>query len=595
MKKRLCGLLAGILLLTGCRDLAVGTEPVEGTVDVTQPSVDLQVSDTDMFTDRDSRAEWSEGTVISLEGDRAVCDAASVTVSGTTVTIKGDGTYILRGTLEEGQIIVEAGESHKPQLVLDGASITCTTGAALLIREADKVFVTLAEGSENVLTGSGFPEEENVDGAVFSSQDLTFNGSGSLQVSSPEGHGIVCKDDLKITGGSYRVESTSHGLDANDSVRIRAGELTVDAGKDGIHAEHSEDASLGFVYISGGSLDIEAEGDGISASAHLQILGGSLDILAGGGYENGASHSSSGWGDFMGDGGGGMRPPNRRTAETETVTETASSSMKGMKAGTQLQVAGGSITIDAADDGIHSNGAVEIRGGDIQIATGDDGIHGETDLTVTAGTIQITESYEGLEALDILIQGGDISIVASDDGINAAGGTDSSGTGGRDQMFGGGRPGGMGGMGGMSGSSDGSIVVEDGKITVQSSGDGMDANGYLRIDGGYTVVCGPNMGDTATLDYDTSGTITGGVFIGTGASGMAQTFSENEQGVLAVSVGQGSGAGTKISVSDDTGKALVSFQPELDFSVIIISTPDLVSGHSYHVTVGDVEGDLEAY
>lgn len=589
MKKWLCGLLACVSLLTGCHAPAEESVSTEGGQVVTQPSVDLQVSDTDMFTERDSRSEWSDGVVIGLEGDRVACDDASVTVSGTTVTIKGDGTYILRGTLEEGQIIVEADQSHKPQLVLDGVSVTCTTGAALLIREADKVFVTLAEGSENVLTGSGFPEEENVDGAVFSKQDLVFNGSGSLQVTSPEGHGIVCKDDLKITGGVYRVESASHGLDANDSVRIRAGELTVDAGKDGIHAEHSEDASLGFVYISGGSLDIEAEGDGISASAYLQVLGGTLDILAGGGHENGESHSSGGWGDFMGGGGGGMRQPGRRTVETETVTETESSSMKGLKAGTQLQVAGGSITIDAADDGIHSNGAVEICGGDIQITTGDDGIHGETDLTVTAGTIRITESYEGLEALNILIQGGDISLVASDDGINAAGGTDNSGTGGRDQMFGGGK------LGGMGGSSNGSIVVEDGRIDVQSSGDGMDANGYLRIDGGYTVVCGPNSGDTATLDYDTSGTITGGVFIGTGASGMAQTFSENEQGVLAVSVGQGIGAGTEITVSDDTGKELVSFQPELDFSVIIISTPELVTGQTYHVVVGDVDGDLEAY
>lgn len=588
MKKWLCGLLACVSLLAGCQAPAVETKPVEGTEAVTQPSVDLQVSDTDMFTDRDSRAEWSGGVEVLLEGDRAVCDAATVTISGTTVTIQGDGTYILRGTLEEGQIIVEAGESDKPQLVLDGASVTCTTGAALWIREADKVFVTLAQGSENVLTGSGFPEEDNVDGAVFSSQDLVFNGSGSLQVTSAQGHGIVCKDDLKITGGVYRVESASHGLDANDSVRIRAGELTVDAGKDGIHAEHSEDAALGFVYISGGTLDIEAEGDGISASAHLQLLGGTVDILAGGGHENGESHSSGGWGDFMGGGGGGgMRPPDRRTVVEETAEETASSSMKGLKAGTQLQVAGGSLTIDAADDGIHSNGAVEICGGQIQIATGDDGIHGETELTVTAGTIQITESYEGLEALDILIQGGDISIVASDDGLNAAGGTDNSGSGGRDQMF--------GGHGGMGGSSNGSIVVEDGQLHVQSSGDGMDANGYLRIEGGYTVICGPNSGDTATLDYDTSGTITGGVFIGTGASGMAQTFSDNEQGVLAVSVGQGSDAGTEICVSDATGKELVSFQPELPFSVIIFSTPELVSGQTYHVSVGDVEGELEAY
>ena len=122
----------------------------------------------------------------------------------------------------------------------------------------------------------------------------------------------------------------------------------------------------------------------------------------------------------------------------------------------------------------------------------------------------------------------------------------------------------------------------------------MDANGYLEINGGKTVICGPNRGDTATLDYNTSGSINGGIFIGTGAAGMAQTFSDNTQGVLAVQVGQGQ-SGATITVSDKDGKELVSYTPELPFSVIIFSTPEMVSGQTYHITVGDVEGDMAAY
>ena len=611
--KRILSLIAVFsLLLAGCNVLTpidTPTQPDQGLIpgstsgntDRTPVDVEFDKTDDEMFTDRDEQDSYTEGNsvIISLNGDSVSCSSGSVVVSGTTVTITDEGTYILRGSLSDGMIIVDAEETDKPQLVLDGASVTSVTSAALYILEADKVFVTLAEGTENVFANGGSftaIDENNIDAAVFSKQDLTFNGAGHLTVTSPVGHGIVSKDDLVFTDGTYTVNCASHGLDVNDSVRIKGAALTIDAGKDGIHAEDSDDATTGFVYISGGSVNIEAEGDGISAEAYMQIAGGTIEILAGGGYENGESHSSSGFGDFMG---GGMSPggmgggrPGGRSATSTAAAATAddgSSSMKGLKATGGLLIEDGSLSIDSADDGIHSNTVAVINGGTISIASGDDGIHAETDLTITAGTINITQSYEGLEAQNVLITGGDISLVASDDGINAAGGTDSSGTGGRDQMFGG-----MGGHGGMSSSSNGSIVINGGNLYVQASGDGMDANGYLEITGGYTVVCGPNSGDTATLDYDTSATITGGVFIGTGASGMAQTFSSNTQGVLAVSVGSGQSSGVKITVSDSSGKELVSYEPKLAFSVIIFSTPELVSGQSYHVTVGSIEGDITA-
>lgn len=603
MKKAVALLLALTVLLAGCGVL----EPVDSTASTgtsageTAPTgpvmVDFAQTDGDMFTERDERTAYTEqsSAVISLNGDSVSCNSNKVSVSGTTVTISGEGTYILRGTLNDGMIVVNAGEQDKPQIVLDGASVTSGTSAALYVLQADKVFVTLAEGTENTLANGGSftaIDENNIDGAVFSKQDLTFNGSGSLTINSPTGHGIVCKDDLVITGGRYTVNSASHGLDANDSVRIKNGSFSIDAGKDGIHAEDADNPATGFVYVSGGTMDIEAEGDGISAALYAQIENGQIDVLAGGGYENGESHSSGGFGDFMGGGmgPGGMLPgghrPGERTVEA-TTTDDSGTSMKGLKADGGILISNGTLNMDSADDGIHSNAAVTINGGTMTIASGDDGIHGETELTITAGTIEITESYEGLEAQNMLVSGGKITLKATDDGLNAAGGVDSSGAGGRDQMFGGGRPGGMGGAG------NGSIVITGGELYVQASGDGMDANGYLEITGGYTVVCGPNQGDTATLDYDTSATISGGVFIGTGASGMAQSFSANTQGVIAVRA-DGQPAGVKITVSDSDGKELVSYQPELAFSVVIFSTPELVSGQSYRVTVGDIEGDIAA-
>ena len=158
--------------------------------------------------------------------------------------------------------------------------------------------------------------------------------------------------------------------------------------------------------------------------------------------------------------------------------------------------------------------------------------------------------------------------------------------------MGGGRPGG-GGFGGMSGNSNGSIKVSGGNLYINSSGDGMDANGTLEISGGYTVVVGPTQGDTATLDYDTSGIITGGTFIGTGASGMAQTFSDSKQGVVAVSVGN-QPAGTQIILKDKNGNTVLEHTPELNFAVVILSSPDMTKGENYTITVGTQSGEFEA-
>ena len=399
-----------------------------------------------------------------------------------------------------------------------------------------------------------------------------------------------------MTGGNYTINSASHGLDANDSIRIAGATVTVDAGKDAIHAENSDDPSKGFVYISSGNIKAEAEGDGIAAGAYMHIAGGTLDLLVGGGAENGSKASSGNYGGFMGGGHGGGRRPGENQ-DTTTAEDTVS--MKGLKATNSLLVSDGNLTINSADDAIHSDVSVIINGGTFAMASGDDAVHAEENLTITAGKMVISECYEGLEALHVDVQGGDIKLNASDDGLNAAGGTDQSGTtGGRDGMFGdpggmgGGRPGG-GGPGGISSNSNGSIKVSGGNLYIYSSGDGMDANGTLEISGGYTVVVGPTQGDTATLDYDTSGVISGGTFIGTGAQGMAQTFSDSEQGVVAINAGN-QAAGTKILLEDSKGNTIISYEPESDFEVVILSTPEMKKGDTYTLTVGTDTGEFEA-
>lgn len=595
-KNRLALLLVALLVLSGCGNGAGSEENAD-----------------DIFSDRDFEAEYdvSKSAVITLNGSSGQCDSDAVEISGGVITIKDEGTYILSGSLDDGMIVVDADEDDKTQVVLDGVSIHSNTSAPIYIKQADKVFVTLTEGSQNSLSNSGSFEaidENEIDAVIFSKEDLTLNGVGVLTISSPAGHGIVSKDELAVTGGSYEITCASHGLSGKDGVGIAGGTFNVTSGKDGVHAENNDDSTLGYVYIKGGTFEITSIGDGISAESTLQIDGGVFDIKAGGGSENAPEHSSE-WGDFGGFGGmggpgnmggfdgemprdmGGKKPekPMEKSAEMpegmpelpENMpempenTEDTTVSGKGLKA-TGLIVNGGTFKIDAADDGVHANGAVSVNGGVFVIATGDDGFHADETLTIAGGTIDISTSYEGLEGLHVVVSGGEISLAASDDGLNAAGGMDSSG------------------FRGKSGNaSNGSITISGGNLYVKASGDGIDANGTLSITGGNTVVCGPNRGDTATLDYDTSASITGGTFVGSGAMMMAQTFSDSTQGVLSVNVGNMM-AGTELTVTDKSGNVLMTVTPELDFSVVIFSSDKMISGETYVLTAGSEKAEFTA-
>ena len=592
----LCLLLVAALLISGCSNQR---GVIDMVADTTQANVPTQIDSSDLFSDRDYEVGFdeSQSAVISLNGDSAACSSDAVQISGSTVTITDEGTYILSGTLNDGMIIVDSENTDKTQLVLNGVTIHSESSSPIYILQSDKVFITLAPDSANTLSNGGTftaIDENNIDAVIFSKEDVTLNGSGTLTITSPAGHGIVSKDSLTITSGIYDISSASHALSGKDDVCIANAAFTIASGKDGIHAENEDDTAKGFVYIESGTFEISAEGDGISASANIQIQGGSFDITSGGGSVNAAKKTSDSWGGF----GGGRHPGEDRGGNpmggtTSTDTEEDSTSIKGIKAAAGLVINGGTFTIDSADDAVHSNANITVGGGAFEIASGDDAFHADETLTITSGTINITESYEGLEGLHIDVSGGDITLVASDDGLNAAGGTDQSGFGGMrgGDQFGGGRPNGMGGMG--SGNSGGSITISGGTIHITASGDGIDANGTLTISGGFTTVCGPTMGDTATLDYDVSAVITGGTFIGTGASGMAQTFSDSEQGVIAVSVGNQS-AGTQITLTDSNGDIVISHAPDLSFGVVILSSPDIIKGEIYTITVGSASGEFAA-
>lgn len=303
-RKRLCALLGSAVILSMTVTACSGT--ATDSTDTTESQQAVSTGDTlsydDMFTDRDLDVgyEESDSVKISLSDDSTTVSSGSldnsstddtvdgVTVDGNVITITSGGTYIISGTLTEGQLVVDA-DDEKVQLVLDNADITCATSAAIYVKSAGKTFITLAEGSENILMNTAEFEaidDNNIDAVIFSKDDLALNGSGTLTINSENGHGIVSKDDLKITGGTYNITAASHALSGKDSVRIAAGTFNLVSGKDGIHSENADDSSKGYVYIAGGEFTVDSTGDGIDASNIVQIDDGTFDITAGGGVEN---------------------------------------------------------------------------------------------------------------------------------------------------------------------------------------------------------------------------------------------------------------------------------------------------------------------
>lgn len=501
MKRKvvLAFLLTGALVLSGCSKTNNSNETSSGSTSTDSSAQGIDVSN--MFSDRDKEIGYDEenSTVIKLSDDSTTCDSDAVQISGNTVTIIDEGTYILSGTLTDGMVIVDAEDTDKVQLVLDGVDITSAESAAIYVREADKVFITTASDSQNTLTNGGTYtaiDDNNIDAAIFSKSDLTLNGAGSLTITAKAGHGVVSKDDLVLTSRTYQIDAASHGLSGKDSVRIASGSYTIVSGKDGIHAENADDTSLGFVYLADGTFDITSDGDGISAGNWLQADGGVYTVKAGGGSEN-VQKSDGEW----------QFGPGQQTESTDT-TEEDTVSMKAIKAAGELILKGGKYSLDSADDTIHSNANITISDGEFTLASGDDGIHADSATIISGGTIDITESYEGIEGLSI------------------------------------------------------------------------------DITGGETYVSGPTNDGNSALDYNGTGTVTGGIFIAAGSSGMAENFGDSStQGVMMVTVNS-QAAGSAVSLSDSSGNELVSWTPEKEYTSVIISCPEITTGQEYTLTTG---------
>ncbi len=382
----------------GSADAENTSVKTEMTVEEMQAAIDEAMSDaaidiTDMFTKRDLAGTYdeSEAVKITLSGKTAACNSSNVQIEDGVVTIKAAGVYVLSGTLTDGTIVVDAGDDDKVQLVLDGVSIMAADYAAIYAKNADKVFVTLAEGAGNSLTVSGDyvqTDDNNVDAVIFAKCDLTLNGTGSLTVKDNMGHGIVAKDDLVVTGGTYTIYSQDHCLNGKDSVRIADGTFNLSCDEDGIHAGN-DDQQDGYVYIEGGDINISVGDDALHAEGLLIITGGDIDVskscegvegykilVTGGdidvvssddGFNAAGGSSGSGY-NHDGFGGGPGMDGVDMDADSDAY----------------ILITGGTININADGDGIDSNGCIGITGGSVYVLGSSDNGNGAMDYGICA-------------------------------------------------------------------------------------------------------------------------------------------------------------------------------------------------------------------
>jgi hypothetical protein len=436
--KFIAAIMAATLVFSACGNTSTTNDNnAQDAVDTTVSSSGVSISGTgtlgegssiidldDLFSDRDLSGEYdaSECGSITLADNASQSDAKGVTIDGNTITITKEGDYILEGSLSNGMVIVDVDKSDKVQLVLNGVDINSDTSAAIYVAGVDKVFVTLADGTQNTLSNGGSfvaIDDNNIDAVIFSKDDLTLNGTGSLTINSPSGHGVVSKDDLVIANGTYNITASSHGFAGKDSVAINNGTFNVTAGKDGIHSENDDDDEVGYVYIGDGSFNFSVESDGISAVNEIYIAGGNIVISKSyEGLEARLVNIVGGLIDITSSDDGINATDKRSTATSQSGDNAELKDMSENKGQEQPQgqkpdnngggfggrggfggggdpmgdtqedaninIAGGIIYINAEGDGVDSNGYFTMSGGELYVTGPSNGGNGALDYGISA-------------------------------------------------------------------------------------------------------------------------------------------------------------------------------------------------------------------
>lgn len=600
-------ILTMCLMTAGCARNSTSTTTASGGE--TTITSGITKEDTDV-----THADDAENYRVSITGNFTVTSDTSdgVTQSGSVYTITKAGEYTVAGLLSEGQLIVDAGDEDEVTIVLNGTSITCSSGSPIYVKNASEVKIKSEENSFNeVIDKRAEATEDSSDdagnAAIYATCDLKLVGKGALVVTGNYNNGIQSKDDLSIKNVIVKVTAVNNAVKGNDAVDIESGNIiAISAKGDGIKTSNSSISNKGkqkgIVTITGGNIDIYAACDGIDAAYGVDISGdGNLNIytdtyseyseeVTSSGSSSGTSTSrdssanktasantvsyvaasdtiANAPGGFGGNKAGGDRPGMPGDFNESGNSSGQSYSTKGIKAESEINISGFTINVCSTDDGIHANsdsgvletgedgkGTIVINGGTITISSGDDGMHADKQLDVNDGYINIVTSYEGLGAMTINLNGGKIYVYATDDGINACTG---------------------------DGKTSPIVNVTGGYIDVTSASgdtDGIDSNGNYVQTGGFVLVKGGSSSGnvSGSIDVDGTVTITGGTCVALG--GVCETPINSANAYVLSSVSFSSG---RYSLKDSSGKEVISFTVDSTFSNGWICSDTLVTGTSY--------------
>ena len=651
MKKQavICAVLVLIIGFGAVYCFKTGTEPgsvvTRGENDILQTVKTAQ----NLSSGAENRGDTRE-IILSDDG----CTLPSgVSVTYGIVKITSGGIYTLQGQLTEGQIEVDA--KANVTLILKGVSISCSDGAAINITNSQHTHIYLAKGSENTVTSGeeveiSSNEEIEADGAaIYSKDDLSFSGSGSLTVNGYVNNAVATTDNLVILSGNITANRVNNGLKGKDSVTILNGNINLLSGNDGIKAKNEE---VGVINITDGNITVKSYGDGISAERDLSVSGGEINIDARGDLvsEDGQNTDIPGEipagdftpgdmpadgsqpvnsqgkfnpGNFKGNGGdtSNMTAPEKPDGDTGTPPEnpdndtageqqTENGTMPQMTDGSSEQAMGEEEQKDgrpvggfggmeeqeheasAEAKGIKAGTGLTISGGKITVKSADDSLHSNGTITITGGEITLASGDDGIHAEEsVSIADGTITITQSYEGIEGhiitvdGGQIDLTAF---DDGF---------NAGGDASVSMPTITINNGNIYVNAQGDGLDSNGDLIFNGGFVTVDGPTSGGDSALDAGTENggkmLAEGGTVIAVGSASMAQAFdSSSSQPSITLYTDSTRRRGTVVTVANSSGKEIISYTSKKYFSAVIITSELFEKGETYTVTVGEESYDF---
>ena len=507
------------------------------------------------FTENDVDGDWADNaytTYITLDGSGGTIDGNGAYFLDGDLVISNGGWYVLTGTLEDGKIIVDAHDSSKVWIRLNGVTVSCSDDACLRVDQADKVFLTLAEDTENSFSsGTVYSEEalaDNTGGTIFSHDDLTINGSGSLSITAGYKHGIDVNDSLVITGGNITITAPQDGIHVSDSLRFMEASLTMDAGDDAVHSDDE-------LYIESGTVLINSCYEGFEAVT-IDIAGGDITMYPtdDGINANGGS-STMGFGGRGGGGTNGMpSPPDFSDRDMSSMSNTSEGGMPSMPGEMS-----GTTSTDGEMSGMPSQGEMPSMPGEMSGTTSTDGemtsgMPSQGEMPSTPGERPGTTQAENSDTDD----------TATDEKepyIRISGGTLT-------------------------------IINETGR-----DADGLDSNGSIYIDGGDIRISLLGDGTNNAIDYGSESggecIVTGGTILAFGGSGMAEEFSENcTQCAVLYNVGSTLEAGTLFRLLDPEGEEIISYTPECSYSSVSFSLPEMTVGETYTVVCGENSSEL---